>query len=300
MGFFFPCLFRFCSCIRRWTFAGESTFLVELLETSVVFKHATKHSLVLLDELGRGTATNDGASLAYAVLAELSKSNRRTLFSTHYHDLAKDIQGVYLGTWPGVLHNVIRQVHENERLKKTNNSRCFSLGHMACVVENDEDVVFLYKFVPGNCEKSFGFSVARLAGLPQQVRFNVNTSSLFGFKFSWFVLIAIQGFWLLRIILTPDRDHGSSASKSIRRTVRAAAEIRKIHVALRALLPERLLCEMTQQKAQELSRERAQMTTALFEEYFTRIVYLTHTSFVINCANCFFSFHFRLNSSRGN
>ncbi|XP_003742162.1 DNA mismatch repair protein Msh6 [Galendromus occidentalis] len=117
---------------------GESTFLVEMLETSAVFKHATKHSLVLLDELGRGTSTNDGASLAYAVLAELSKSNRRTLFSTHYHDLAKDIQGVYL-------------------------------GHMACVVENDEDVVFLYKFVPGNCEKSFGFNVARLAGLPQRI-----------------------------------------------------------------------------------------------------------------------------------
>ena len=77
--------------------SGESTFLVEMLETSAVFKHATKHSLVLLDELGRGTSTNDGASLAYAVLAELSKSNRRTLFSTHYHDLAKDIQGVYLG-----------------------------------------------------------------------------------------------------------------------------------------------------------------------------------------------------------
>lgn len=71
---------------------------MELLEASAVFKHSTKHSLVLLDELGRGTATHDGASLAYAVLDHLATRNpRRTLFSTHYHDLAHDVKGVYLG-----------------------------------------------------------------------------------------------------------------------------------------------------------------------------------------------------------
>lgn len=147
-----------------------------MLETSAVFKHATKNSLVLLDELGRGTSTNDGASLAYAVLSELSKSNRRTLFSTHYHDLAKDIEGVYLGKFCVTFGCLFRAffdelVEDASLLREIIVDGNFqSTGHMACVVENDEDVVFLYKFVPGNCEKSFGFNVARLAGLPQKVR----------------------------------------------------------------------------------------------------------------------------------
>ncbi|OQR69623.1 DNA mismatch repair protein Msh6-like [Tropilaelaps mercedesae] len=117
---------------------GESTFLVELLETSAAFKHGSQHSLLLLDELGRGTATHDGASIAYAVLSRLAGQEMRTLFSTHYHELASEIKGVFL-------------------------------GHMACVVEREDEVVFLYKFVEGNCEKSFGFNAARLAGVSQKL-----------------------------------------------------------------------------------------------------------------------------------
>ncbi|XP_022661768.1 DNA mismatch repair protein Msh6-like isoform X2 [Varroa jacobsoni] len=113
---------------------GESTFLVELLETSAAFKHGSRHSLLLLDELGRGTATHDGASIAYAVLNRLVGHEMRTLFSTHYHELASDVRDVFL-------------------------------GHMAYVVEREDEVVFLYKFVEGNCEKSFGFNAARLAGV---------------------------------------------------------------------------------------------------------------------------------------
>lgn len=70
---------------------------MELLETSVAFKHGSRHSLLLLDELGRGTATHDGASIAYAVLNRLAVQQMRTLFSTHYHELASDITKVFLG-----------------------------------------------------------------------------------------------------------------------------------------------------------------------------------------------------------
>lgn len=68
-------------------FVGESTFFVELSETSAILQHATRHSLVLIDELGRGTATYDGTAIACAVLARLSRTRCRSLFSTHYHSL---------------------------------------------------------------------------------------------------------------------------------------------------------------------------------------------------------------------
>lgn len=70
---------------------------MELLETSAAFKHGSRHSLLLLDELGRGTATHDGASIAYAVLNRLVGHEMRTLFSTHYHELASDVRDVFLG-----------------------------------------------------------------------------------------------------------------------------------------------------------------------------------------------------------
>jgi len=132
---------------------GESTFFVELSETSIIFQHATKHSLVLLDELGRGTATYDGTAIATAVVTEIANNiGCRTLFSTHYHTLVEDFSN-----------------HKN-----------IKLGHMACMVEKDDDVTeendpcketitFLYKFSHGACPKSYGFNAAKLAGLPLKV-----------------------------------------------------------------------------------------------------------------------------------
>ncbi|XP_071337062.1 DNA mismatch repair protein Msh6 isoform X2 [Trachinotus anak] len=128
--------------------AGESTFFVELSETSSILHHATKHSLVLLDELGRGTATYDGTAIASAVVKELAeKICCRTLFSTHYHSLVEDYS----------------------------NNPAVRLGHMACMVENEcedpsqETITFLYKFITGACPKSYGFNAARLASLPEEV-----------------------------------------------------------------------------------------------------------------------------------
>nr|QIC49977.1 DNA mismatch repair protein Msh6-like protein [Actinia equina] len=130
--------------------AGESTFFVELSETSTILRHATRNSLVLVDELGRGTATFDGTAIACAVVRELSSNIRcRTLFSTHYHSLVEEFAG-----------------DPNVRL-----------GHMACMVENDDEegdpsketITFLYKFVKGDCPKSYGFNAARLAGIPDEI-----------------------------------------------------------------------------------------------------------------------------------
>lgn len=128
--------------------SGESTFFVELSETASILHHATKHSLVLLDELGRGTATYDGTAIASAVVKELAgKVCCRTLFSTHYHSLVEDYA----------------------------NNPAVRLGHMACMVENEcedpsqETITFLYKFITGACPKSYGFNAARLANLPEEV-----------------------------------------------------------------------------------------------------------------------------------
>uniref|UniRef100_A0A915KC30 DNA mismatch repair proteins mutS family domain-containing protein n=1 Tax=Romanomermis culicivorax TaxID=13658 RepID=A0A915KC30_ROMCU len=129
--------------------AGQSTFFVELNETSSILKNATCNSLVILDELGRGTATHDGTAIAAAVLKELAENIQcRTLFSTHYHTLCEEYA-------------------ENSNV---------SLNHMACVVENDneddisdETITFLYKLISGSCPKSHGFHAAKLAGVPMQV-----------------------------------------------------------------------------------------------------------------------------------
>ncbi|XP_042718176.1 DNA mismatch repair protein Msh6 isoform X2 [Lagopus leucura] len=128
--------------------SGESTFFVELSETSSILQHATEHSLVLVDELGRGTATFDGTAIASAVVGELAENIKcRTLFSTHYHSLVEDYSG----------------------------SAAVRLGHMACMVENEsedpsqETITFLYKFIEGACPKSYGFNAARLADIPEEV-----------------------------------------------------------------------------------------------------------------------------------
>ncbi|XP_035177058.1 DNA mismatch repair protein Msh6 isoform X1 [Oxyura jamaicensis] len=128
--------------------SGESTFFVELSETSSILQHATEHSLVLVDELGRGTATFDGTAIASAVVRELAEKIKcRTLFSTHYHSLVEDYS----------------------------QSVAVRLGHMACMVENEsedpsqETITFLYKFIEGACPKSYGFNAARLANIPEEV-----------------------------------------------------------------------------------------------------------------------------------
>lgn len=117
-------------------------------ETASILRHATAHSLVLVDELGRGTATFDGTAIANAVVKELAETIKcRTLFSTHYHSLVEDYS----------------------------KSVCVRLGHMACMVENEcedpsqETITFLYKFIKGACPKSYGFNAARLANLPEEV-----------------------------------------------------------------------------------------------------------------------------------
>uniref|UniRef100_A0A8D0LCA5 DNA mismatch repair protein n=1 Tax=Sphenodon punctatus TaxID=8508 RepID=A0A8D0LCA5_SPHPU len=128
--------------------SGESTFFVELSETSSILRHATAHSLVLVDELGRGTATFDGTAIASAVVKELAENIKcRTLFSTHYHSLVEDYS----------------------------HSPAVRMGHMACMVENEckdpsqETITFLYKFIKGACPKSYGFNAARLANIPEEI-----------------------------------------------------------------------------------------------------------------------------------
>jgi DNA mismatch repair protein MutS len=121
---------------------GQSTFMVEMQETAHILRHATTRSLVILDEIGRGTATFDGLSIAWAVAEHVAKTSAgpKTLFATHYHeltDLAADMEGV------GNLHVSAR--------------------------EWQDTVVFLRKIEPGGSDRSFGIQVARLAGLPSAV-----------------------------------------------------------------------------------------------------------------------------------
>uniref|UniRef100_K3W7B0 DNA mismatch repair protein n=1 Tax=Globisporangium ultimum (strain ATCC 200006 / CBS 805.95 / DAOM BR144) TaxID=431595 RepID=K3W7B0_GLOUD len=124
--------------------AGQSTLYVELAETATILNHATNHSLVILDELGRGTSTFDGTAIAYSVVEHLLREIRcRSMFATHYHSL-------------------VEEYAEHEQV---------SLGHMGCIVDpdNDRKVTFLYKLKEGMCPKSYGLNVAMLAKLPDEV-----------------------------------------------------------------------------------------------------------------------------------
>ncbi len=123
-------------------YMGRSTFMVEMDEMSVILKNATSQSLVLLDEVGRGTSTFDGLSIAWAAVEHLAneKCGARTLFATHYHELS-----VLEGQLDGVV---------NYRVTAT---------------EKGDDVIFLRKVVPGGEDKSYGIAVAKLAGLPREV-----------------------------------------------------------------------------------------------------------------------------------
>ena len=122
---------------------GQSTFMVEMMEVATILKEATDNSLVILDEIGRGTSTYDGLSIAWAVaeyIANKEKCGAKTLFATHYHELielADKIEGVK--------------------------------NYSIAVKEKGEDIVFLRKIVEGGTDESYGIHVARLAGVPKVV-----------------------------------------------------------------------------------------------------------------------------------
>jgi len=119
---------------------GQSTFLVEMNETANILNNATPKSLVVLDEIGRGTSTFDGLSIAWAVAEFLHKIGVKTLFATHYHELTE-------------LASMLQRVK----------------NYNVAVREWHEQVIFLHKILPGGTDKSYGIQVARLAGLPREV-----------------------------------------------------------------------------------------------------------------------------------
>lgn len=123
--------------------SGQSTFMVEMTEVANILRNATSNSLLVLDEIGRGTSTFDGLSIAWAVVEHISNPKllgAKTLFATHYHELTE---------LEGKLDNV--------------NNYCIA------VKEKGEDIVFLRKIVPGGADKSYGIQVAKLAGVPESV-----------------------------------------------------------------------------------------------------------------------------------
>jgi DNA mismatch repair protein MutS len=123
--------------------AGQSTFMVEMVETANILNHASNRSLLVLDEIGRGTSTYDGLSIAWAVIEYIHNHPRlraRTLFATHFHELTQ-------------LSNLLPGV----------------TNYNVAVSESGGQVVFLHKIVPGGADRSYGIHVAQLAGLPQPV-----------------------------------------------------------------------------------------------------------------------------------
>jgi DNA mismatch repair protein MutS len=121
--------------------SGQSTFMVEMSETAMILNTATEKSLVILDEIGRGTSTYDGVAIAWAVAEYITKNIKaKTLFATHYHslnNLEKEIKGI----------------------------RNFNIA----VEENEHGIVFLRKIIPGGTDKSYGIQVAKLSGMPSEV-----------------------------------------------------------------------------------------------------------------------------------
>ncbi len=127
---------------------GQSTFMVEMMEVATILKEATSNSLVILDEIGRGTSTYDGLSIAWAVAEHIADKNlcgAKTLFATHYHELT-------------------------ELEEKIEGVKNYSIA----VKEKGEDIIFLRKIVKGGTDESYGVHVARLAGVPQNVTKKAN------------------------------------------------------------------------------------------------------------------------------
>ncbi len=120
--------------------ARQSTFMVEMIETANILNNATERSLVVLDEIGRGTSTFDGMALAWAVAERIVQLKTRTLFATHFHQLT-DMSSLYHG---------VKNVHTLAR-------------------ESGDTIIFLHKVVDGGTDKSYGVHVAALAGVPEPV-----------------------------------------------------------------------------------------------------------------------------------
>ena len=123
--------------------SGQSTFMVEMTEVANILRNATKHSLLVLDEIGRGTSTFDGLSIAWAVIEHISNTKllgAKTLFATHYHELT-ELEGTIAGV----------------------------KNYCIAVKEQGDDIVFLRKIVRGGADKSYGIQVAKLAGVPDSV-----------------------------------------------------------------------------------------------------------------------------------
>ena len=123
--------------------SGQSTFMVEMNEVANILRNATSKSLLILDEIGRGTSTFDGLSIAWAVIEHISNKKllgAKTLFATHYHELTE---------LEGKISNV--------------NNYCIA------VKEKGDDIVFLRKIIKGGADKSYGIQVAKLAGVPDMI-----------------------------------------------------------------------------------------------------------------------------------
>jgi DNA mismatch repair protein MutS len=123
--------------------AGQSTFMVEMTETANILLHATRRSLVVLDEIGRGTSTYDGMAIARAVIEYIHNSPHlgcKTLFATHYHELTE-------------LESILPKV----------------VNYNVAVAEEGDQVIFLHRVVPGGADRSYGIHVAQLAGVPKAV-----------------------------------------------------------------------------------------------------------------------------------
>ena len=127
---------------------GQSTFMVEIMEVATILKEATQNSLVILDEIGRGTSTYDGLSIAWAVaeyISDKEKCGAKTLFATHYHEL----------------------IQLEEKLEGVKN-------YSIAVKEKGEDIIFLRKIISGGTDESYGVHVAKLAGVPKAVTTRAN------------------------------------------------------------------------------------------------------------------------------
>ncbi len=150
MGYFIPAqnanvslVDKIFSRVGAWDniFLGQSTFMVEMQEVSFILRNATKNSFIIIDEIGRGTSTYDGMSLAWSILKYIhSELFSKTLFATHYHEI----------------------IDHAQKLSWVKN---FSVA----VGENDQTIVFLRKIIPWSMKKSYGIEVAKLAGIPDSV-----------------------------------------------------------------------------------------------------------------------------------
>ena len=123
--------------------AGQSTFMVEMLETARLLSGSSPRSLLILDEIGRGTSTYDGMAIARSVIEYIHNNPRlncRTLFATHYHELTE-------------LPNILPR----------------AANHNVAVAEQGDDIVFLHRVLPGGADQSYGVHVAQLAGMPRSV-----------------------------------------------------------------------------------------------------------------------------------